>query len=157
MAVIAGRNVANHDLGIMVAGVLMFIDSFLPWYGASFLGATNNVSAWSAGFGAWFPVLLVMVISASVGGNVFAGRSMPRIGSGAVSWELVNVAAAAIAVIIILLRWVTYPDAPAHSGISAGAKFGTYVGLIIAAVQTFFCYVRATTGGQRMPWQQRRV
>jgi hypothetical protein len=102
-------------------------------------------------------VLLVMVIAASVAGKVFAGRSMPQLGSGTMSWEFVNVIVAAVAVIIILLRWVTYPDAPARSGIDAGARFGTYLGLIIAAVQTVFCYLRAVAGGQRMPWQQRRV
>ena len=32
MAVIGGRNVGTNDLVIMGAGVLMFIDSFLPWW-----------------------------------------------------------------------------------------------------------------------------
>ena len=38
MAVIGGRNVGNNDLVVMGAGALMFIDSFLPWYGVSIKG-----------------------------------------------------------------------------------------------------------------------
>src|SRR4030081_2465177 len=44
------------------AGLLAFIASFLPWYSFSALGGVYSVSAnaWSLGFAAWFPVLLLL-------------------------------------------------------------------------------------------------
>jgi hypothetical protein len=157
MAVIGGRNVGTNDLVVMGAGALMFIDSFLPWYGASFLGISRSSGAWNSGLGAWFSVLLVMVVAGSIAGRVFAGRRMPVVGNGAVSWNVINIALSVLAFVIILLRWVTYPDAPSGSGISAGAKVGTYLGLIIAAVQAVFGYLSLVAAGERLPWQQRRV
>lgn len=37
------------DRMILIAGVLFFIDSFLPWYGVSFGPASVNISGWSSG------------------------------------------------------------------------------------------------------------
>jgi hypothetical protein len=157
MAVIGSRNVGTNDLVLMGAGVLMLIDSFLPWYGASLLGISRSSSAWNSGFGAWFSVLLVMVVAGSVAGRVFGGRRMPVVANGAVSWNLICVGASVLALIIILLRWVTYPDAPSGSGISAGAKVGTYIGLIVAGVQAVFGYLTLVAAGERLPWQKRPV
>jgi hypothetical protein len=156
MAVIGGRNVGTNDLVVMGVGVLAFIDSFLPWWGVDFKGlGGGSVSAWHF-VGAWFPVVLMMAVAMLVVGKVFNGRSMGQIGTSPVSWNLVSVAVAAIAAIIILLRWVTYPGG--HSGgFDAGARFGTYIGLILAIVQTVFAYLSLVASGERLPWQQRRV
>jgi hypothetical protein len=157
MAVIGGRNVGTNDLVVMGVGVLAFIDSFLPWWGVDYKGlGGGSVSAWNAGFGAWFSVLLMMVVAASIAGRVFAGRNTGAVGTSTVSWNLVNVAVPAIAAIIILLRWVTYPGAHG-GGVDAGARVGTYIGLILAIVQTVFAYLAMVASGERLPWQQRRV
>ncbi len=157
MTVIGGRNVGTNDLVVMGAGVLMFIDSLLPWFGASFAGHSSSTSAWGAGFGAWFSVLLCMVVAGVVAARVFGGRAMPPVGNGSVSWAFITTAISALAVLIILLRWVTYPSGPSIPGFSAGAKFGTYLGLIIAIVQTVFGYLSMVAAGERMPWQKRTV
>jgi hypothetical protein len=157
MAVIAGRNVGTNDLVVVGAGVLMFVDSLLPWFGASYQGHSSNTSAWNAGFGAWFSVLLVIAVAAVAASRVFGGRTFPPIAGGSVSMNFLTAAVSVLAVIIILLRWVTYPDAPNIPGFSAGAKFGTYLGLIIAAVQAVFGYLGVVAAGERLPWAKRTV
>ena len=49
---------------------------------------------------------------------------------------------------------MTYPSA-SGIGFSAGAKFGTYLGLILAIVQTVFGYLSIVAAGERLPWQKR--
>ena len=121
MAVIGGRNVGTNDLVVMGAGALMFIDSFLPWYGikiAHFPG--SNASGWSAGFGAWFSVLLVVAVAGVVAARVFGGRAMPPVAGGSVSWPLILGGVSVLAVLIILLRWVTFPDGAGWQARSSG-------------------------------------
>ncbi len=160
MAVIGGRNVGNNDLVVMGAGALMFIDSFLPWYGVSFsgggfTGGSASVSAWHF-FGAWFPMLLVLAVAGWTAARVFAGRTLPSIANGAVSWNFVAAAVSAVAALIILIRWVSYPSA-SGVGFSAGAKFGTYLGLALAIVQAVFGVLTITAAGEKFPWQKRAV
>jgi hypothetical protein len=159
MAVIGGRNVGNNDLAVMGAGALMFIDSFLPWYGVSFkggggfTGASASVSAWHF-VGAWFPMLLVLAVAGWTAARVFGGRTLPPVANGAVSWNLIAAAVSILAAVIILIRWLTYPSA-SGVGFSAGAKFGTYIGLIVAIVQAVFGYLSVTAAGEKLPWQKR--
>jgi hypothetical protein len=153
MAVIGGRNVGNNDLVIMGSGVLMIIVSFLPWYGASFAGFSSTVSGWNAGFGAWFSILLVIAVAAVTAARVFGGRSMPAVGNGAVGWGFITAAVSALAFIIMLLRWVTFPSG--SHGVSAGGRFGIYIGLVIAIVQTVYGYLNTVQAGEKMPWQKR--
>jgi hypothetical protein len=149
MAVIAGRNVGTNDLVVMGAGVVMIVDSFLPWWGAKHTSLANT-SGWNAGFGAWFSILLVIAVAAVAATRIFAGRTMPTVANGAVSWTFLTAAVSALAVIIILLRWLTFPS----FGGAAGTKYGTYIALIIAIVQTVFGYLSVVAAGERMPWQK---
>jgi hypothetical protein len=154
MAVIGGRNVGTNDLVVMGAGVLMFIDSFLPWYGVSVKGfGGGSVSGWHF-FWTWLSVLLVIAVAGSVAARVFANRTLPAV-AGGFSWGFITAAVSALVVLIILIRWVTYPSAPSGSGVDAGARIGTYLGLIIALVQAVFGYLSLMTAGEKMPWQKR--
>jgi hypothetical protein len=150
MAVIGGRNVGTNDLVVMGAGVLIFIDSFLPWWGAKHTGLAD-ASGWNAGFGAWFSIILLIAVAGVTAARVFGGRSMPAVGGGAVSWTFLTAAVSALAAIIILLRWLTFPS----YGGAAATKFGTYLGLIIAIVQAVFGYLSIQAAGEKLPWQNR--
>ena len=149
MAVIAGRNVRTNDLVVMGAGVLMIVDSFLPWWGAKHSSLANR-SGWNAGFGAWFSILLVIAVAVVAAVRVFGGRAMPPVANGAVSWTLLTAAVSALAVVIILLRWLTFQS----FGGAAVMKYGTYLGLIVAIVQTVFGYLSLVAAGERLPWQK---
>ncbi len=154
MAVIGRRNVGNNDLAVMGAGALMFIDSFLPWYGTKFLGFRDvTVSGWSAGFGSWFSIILVLAVAGVAAARVFGGRTMPAVANGAVTWGFITAAVSALAALIILVRWLTFNT---YHGL-AGAKFGLFVGLVIAIVQAVFGYLNLVTAGEKLPWQNRRT
>ncbi len=152
MAVIGGRNVGTNDLVVMGTGVLIFIDSFLPWWGAKHTGLADT-SGWNAGFGAWFSILLLIAVAGVTAARVFGGRSMPAVAGGAVSWTFITAAVSALAAIIILLRWLTFPSVFG----AAETKFGTYLGLIIAIVQAVFGYLSIMSAGEKLPWQKHAV
>jgi hypothetical protein len=133
------------------AGLLAFIASFLPWYSISGTGILGTISyslnAWNLGFAAWFPVLLLvagagLLLAQQVGANV------PVIRPG---WPLVLLGIAALSLIIILIRWLTLPggsDGIAQTGISYGAGFGLYVGLVAAILFGLSQYLVFRASGQ---------
>lgn len=132
---------------LAIVGLLAFIDSFLPWYSVSFkgelgviAGGSVSANAWDVGFWAWFPMLLlfaigVLVALPAVGQNISLRGGFAAIG-----------AALLLATIIVLIRWLTYPSASDAFG-SAGADFGTYIGLVLAVVATVFSYLAFTAAG----------
>jgi len=152
MAVIAGRNVGTNDLVVMGAGAVMFIDSFLPWWGFNIKGVGGgSVSGWHF-FWTWLSILLVIAVAGVAAARIFAGRSMPAVAGGAVSTNFITAAVSLLVVVILLIRWLTYPSA---AGIDAGARIGTYIGLVVAIVQTVFGYLSIVSAGEKLPWQQR--
>ncbi|MFL6118638.1 hypothetical protein [Actinophytocola sp.] len=118
------------------AGVLAFIDSFLPWYSISYAGYGGSISAWNTGFAAWFAVLLLMV----AGGLVLAPHFGTKIDRLPLIWLILS----AVATVLIILRWLTLPDdgglgdfgVLGNTGFESGAGFGLIVGLILAVVST---------------------
>src|SRR6266566_2306060 len=87
------------------AGLLAFIASFLPWFTFSVLGGVYSVSAnaWSLGFAAWFPVLLLLAGSGLMLAQQL-GVNVPVVKPG---WPLVLFGVAVLSLIIILIRWLT--------------------------------------------------
>src|SRR5262249_22583268 len=66
------------DWVVIGAGGLAFIDSFLPWYTASVsfsgISRSDSAGAWSAGFAAWFSVLLLMAAGGLVLANAMGAQ-----------------------------------------------------------------------------------
>src|SRR5262245_28776905 len=125
---IGGRDLATGDIGVMGAGLLMFIFSFLPWYGVKLGNASASANAWDVGFAGGSSVLLCMAIAGLVAAQVFAGFRVPTLGP--VQPALAFVGAGGLATVLILLRWVTYdrPDSGDSAffggSIEAGARVG---------------------------------
>jgi hypothetical protein len=143
-----------NDRILAVVGLLAFIDSFLPWYsvsvkaaavdgfsGAAYSGSTN---AWSSGFAAWFSLLLLLAIGIVVALPAFEQKiNLPG------GFALIGILAL-VATVLILLRWLTYPSVPTDGldvGVSAGAGFGTYIGLVLGIVGVVFAYLSFTASG----------
>lgn len=128
---------------IVVGGLLAFIDSFFAWYGYSGggsdelkqMGIKTSVSAWSAGFGAWFPVILLLAVAAVAVLGVLGKLPFAPLMLGFLAF-----AGGVLATVIVLLRWATYPSASGIGG-SVGAMWGTYVGVILAIVVAVFGYL----------------
>jgi hypothetical protein len=129
---------------LAIVGLLAFIDSFLPWWSVSAGPYTASESGWNVGFAGWFPLLLLFAVGVLVALPAFGQSVVVRGGYAAFG------AASLLATIIILIRWLTYPsgsDAYAGLGVSAGASFGTYIGLILGIVATVFSYLAFTAAG----------
>ncbi|MDQ3762708.1 MAG: hypothetical protein M3460_13890 [Actinomycetota bacterium] len=144
------------DWVVVGAGLLAYISSFFHWYTASVsvLNITRSAgaTAWNAGFGAWFSVLLLVV----AGGLALVSRVGGRLRLP-VSTPLITLGLSTLAFVTILLRWVTFPDATDGLGeqdtfelggaftASSGAGPGLYLGLTaaIAAVVASFLTFRA--------------
>ncbi|MBI1758211.1 MAG: hypothetical protein HYR62_03155 [Actinobacteria bacterium] len=144
------KKVSTLDWVLIGAGGLAFIDSFLPWYTASFniagfVSGSQSVSAWGVGFAAWFSVLLLVASAALVLGKAAdVNVALP------IPTPLATLGASALALLLILLRWVTLPS-NTGPGASSGAGFGLYLGLLcaLAAGGASFVAFRAAGGDFR--------
>jgi hypothetical protein len=141
----------GRDGMVIVGGALLvFIDSFLPWYSVSFKGSADfpgtsgSTNGWGSGFGAWFPILLLVAT-----GVVVTLAVMGTINWTALMTFTIATGVSALSFIIILLRWLTYPSLPAiYKGFaSAGAGFGTYIGLVAALAMAIFGYLAFSAAG----------
>ncbi len=116
---------------LMACGVVAFIDTFLPWASVGVLGASITGSAWTVGFWAWFPMILLLAVGAAA--------FLPGIGvRGVPDLPVVALGVGALALIIVLIRWVTYPSI-------VGAGIGLIIGLLLAAVVGVAAYMTPTT------------
>jgi hypothetical protein len=133
------------------AGTVALVASFLPWYTLSgtfadqqkALGLRTWLTAWGTGFLGWFPTVLLVAVA----GLVISQRFAKSLRALAPLWLTLAV----VALAMILLRWITVPDASKLTGLNAEyaafhAGFGLYVGLVAALVSgvTGFLEFRAT-------------
>jgi hypothetical protein len=138
MAGFDAKRVTTLDWVVIGAGLLAFISSFLPWYAVSVsfngISRSDSTGAWGAGFAAWFSVLLLLVAGGLVLANVMDAQvNLP------VPMPLLTLGLAGLAFVLIVLRWLTFPDATGGLGAlgdgikaSSGAGFGLYLGLLCA-------------------------
>ena len=131
-----GRN----EQVLAIVGLLAFIDSFLPWWSVSFGPISSSENGWGVGFAGWFPMLLLLAVGVLVALPAFGQSVTVRGGYAAFG------AASLLATVLILIRWLTYPTASDGFG-SAGADFGTYIGLILGIAATAFSYLGFTAAG----------
>jgi hypothetical protein len=141
-----------NDRILAVVGILAFVDLFLPWYTVSvkavagepgFYGGSASANAWNGGVGfeAWFAMLLLLAVGVLVALPAF--DKQVTVPGGYAAYGI----AAAVATLLILLRWLTFPSVPSGFGVSAGAGFGLYVGIVLGLVGTFFAYRSFTAAG----------
>jgi len=141
-----------------IVGLVLFIDSFLSaWYsvsapsaslaGVTIGGGSAGYNAWQypSGFLTWFPTLLflavgVLAVLPAFGVVVRLRVSVAQLGLGA----------SALAVLLFLIQWITYPSVPgelAGAGIDAGPDWAYFIGLVLAVVAGVFSYLGFTAEG----------
>ncbi|MGH3868745.1 MAG: hypothetical protein ACRDQ4_22020 [Pseudonocardiaceae bacterium] len=149
MAGFGAARVRTLDWVVIGAGLLAWGSSFLPWYtstvtvNVSILGINRSGSpvsrdAWHAGLGAWCSVLLLLVASAVVLASTLGGLRLTS------SRSLITLGVSVLALVALVLRWVTFPDASGELDelgdvnlgsaftVSSGAGVGLYLGLVAA-------------------------
>jgi hypothetical protein len=138
------------DRVVAVAALVAFISAFLPWYGASIGSYSATVSGWSAGFSAWAGALLLT----AAGVLVVLRRSGTEMGSGNVDPSLLVAIVAAIGLLLVIVRWLSFPQYHAGGGLSydVGARYGIFLALIAGIAEvTAAVMSRRSAGDQAAP------
>lgn len=110
---------------ILIAGPLLLIDSFLPWYDVD-LGPFGSVtrSGWESPGAIWsiLAVLAGLVSSGVVAARLFTTMQMPALPEG-VTWGRVHLGLGAAALLFVVIKLINE---------SSYLGFGFYIGIILA-------------------------
>ena len=147
------KQLSTLDRAIVGGAGVVFISGFLPWWG--YKGSISSlysasVSGWSAGFTAWAGVLLLTL----AGVVLVLRRSGVQLPALPVTPTLLVAAAALLGVVLVLIRWLTLPRVSGGLAGSIGARYGIYVALIAAVVETGAAIAELRASGEPLPWQQ---
>ncbi len=109
---------------ILVAGIVLLIASFLPWYRVSAFGFTFSANGWEAPGAFWsiIAVLIGLAMSGVVAAKTFAAIELPS-DIGGQSWARIYLGGAAIALLFLIIKFIN------HSG---DLSFGFYLGFLAA-------------------------
>lgn len=144
------KSMSTLDRVIAGGAAVAFIALFLPWYGVSVGPFSASVSGWSAGFTAWAGGLLLTI----AGVLLVLRRSGVSVPS-AMGPSLQVAALAAVGLLLVIIRWVTFPRYHAV-GISygVGARYGIYLALIAGIVEVTAAVMQMRASGEQVPWTQ---
>ena len=140
------KNVNPLDWGILGAGLLVFIFSFISYYTVSAGPLNDSTTAWHGFFG-WFGTLLALAGAGVVGLLLFA----PQV---KLPWPsyLVATGLFALATLSTFIAVFTnpYPDFNG-SGYDTGHGFGYWASLILVIVGTVLSLMRLQQTGGKLP------
>jgi hypothetical protein len=141
------------DWGILGAGVLAFIFSFVSYYTFSEGPFSVSESAWHGFFG-WFAMLLALVGSAVVAMEMFAPHvKMPFPN------RLIGLGAYALAALfVILASFITpgYLGIDVGPGVDTGRGFGFWISLVVILAGAVLSFLRFQQTGGQLPWDTNR-
>jgi hypothetical protein len=142
------KTVNPLDWGILAAGVLAFIFSFVSYYTFSQDGFSVSENAWNGFFG-WFAMLLALIGSAAIAVELFAPKvQLPM------APRLIALAAYALATLCVLLALFVVPGfhgISVPSGIDKGHGIGYWLSLIVIAAGLVLSLLRFTQSGGQLP------
>jgi amino acid transporter len=140
------RELPRIDQVFLGLGVLILIASFLPYYGASYLGVSDSATAWH-GWAA-LALILMLVATALVAVQLMTDATLPTL---KVSWNVVVVAVDALGALILLIRTFTL-DSGHTAGFSYGVRWGGWLLILAAIAQVVVAGLRFRASGEPMPW-----
>jgi hypothetical protein len=114
---------------IVAAGVVLLIDSFLPWYKIDISIFHFSRNGWQApnSFLSVVAILLGIAMAAQVLVSRLGTVDMPdRMGS--LGWGMVHLIAGGVAFLFVLIKWLNNTD---------WVAYGLYIGLISTAALAF--------------------
>jgi hypothetical protein len=118
---------------IGAAGILLFIDSFLPWFRFSVFGASATQSGWSNVF-SLLAVLVAVVMVAQIILSKFTAVDLPNLGN--LSWGQVHLFAGVGVLALVVLQFLI-GDSP------YGRAFGIYIGILLSAGLAYGGFMRS--------------
>lgn len=135
-------SLVQDDRVAIGSGVLVFIASFLPWYGATFLGESSSVTAWH-GLAAFGLVLLLLGLAALVA-DIYAKDSLPELPAPA-TYPILAAALASLGALFVIIKSFDLPSGSAP-GVSVGLRWGGWLLIIFVIVQAVISVLRALQG-----------
>jgi hypothetical protein len=159
------KSLPPFDLGILIAGVLIFIVSFFPYYGASTSGATiagTTIGGQSTSVTAWhsystLALLLLLIATGVAAVAIFASGSAPRLPIG-LRWIAAGLST--LGGVLYLIRLFTLDHKSVNFGgvkISEGVKWGGYLLLVIVLIHVACSIISALSSDEPVPWQSART
>ena len=152
MASFDPKSLSRTDQAVLGGAAVAFVSGFLPWWGysgpARLYGA--SIRGWSSGFLAVVGTLLLTLA------GVFLllrrlGRALPELPVGP---AVVVAGAAALGLLLVILRWLTLPRVHAGLAGSIGPKFGIFFAIIGGIVELVGAVVQFRESGEPLPWAQ---
>jgi hypothetical protein len=137
------------DWGILAAGLLAFIFSFIDYYTYSAQGVSVSENAWHGFFG-WFAMLLAVLSAGLLAVHIFAPTAAlqlpvrPTVLGGFVL----------AALFVIIAGFVDSRSIPKGFGIESSRSAGYYVSLIVILVGGVLAFLRLRQTGGKLPWEQ---
>lgn len=125
---------------IVAAAVVLFIDSFLPWYSIDISIFHYSRNGWQApnSFLSVVAILLGVAMAAQVLVSRLGTVDMPdRMGS--LGWGMVHLIAGGVAFLFVVIKWLNNTDFTAY---------GLYLGLISTAALAFGGFTVAKERGE---------
>ena len=150
------RQLPRNEQWFLGAGVLVFVASFLPWYGVSYnLSFAGLKSSGSASINAWHSyatlgLLLLLAATVIAGVMDFARDTLPET---PVSWNVVVTALSAVGALLVVIRSLNLPSA-SGPGASVGLRWGGWILLIACIAHAVLAVMRMRASGDPMPWAQ---
>jgi hypothetical protein len=154
------RSLPPFDLGILISGVLIFIVSFFPYYGASTSGATiagTTIGSHSASVTAWhsysvLALLLLLLATGVAAVAFFAASSAPQLPIG-LRWIAAGLSTlGGLLYVIRLFTLDHHSESIAGIKITEGVKWGGYLLLLIVLVHVACCIISALSSDEEVPW-----
>jgi hypothetical protein len=141
----------RHDQLILGCGVLVFIASFLPWYGVKFKGfggfsgGSSTTDAWH-GLAAFGLVLLLasLIVTAA---EIFAKDSLP---AAPVSYAIIAAGLACLGALFVIIKSFDLPSG-GGPGFSVGLRWGGWLLLILVVVQAVLNLLKVVHANDAAP------
>lgn len=136
------KRLDKNDQGVIIAGAVVFVAGFLPWFG----GLGGAIIGWSAGFTGFMSILLCLLAAVFVGLRA-AQVGMPKLPAGP---ALVALGLAGLGLLLMVIRFATLPRGSGF-GLSYGPRFGLFLALIAAIAEVAFAFLAFRSSGETLP------
>jgi len=147
-----GFNIAAikpFDWGILAAGFLAFIFSFISYYTYSSGPFEKDYSAWDSFFG-WASTLLALFAAGLLAVQLFAPQvRLP------IPVRMVVLGGFAVALLLVIIAgFVDSRDYASRYSIDAGRGAGYFLSLIVILAGGVLSYLRLRETGGKLPWEK---